>query len=212
MKTEALRRALEARPREDLHLRALEPGEALPGGFVRAAVLVPLLECEGEAHVLLTRRRGDLRRHAGQVSFPGGRIEPGEDSLSAALRESQEEIGLDPTRVDVLGRLDDTLVLATGFRLTPWVGLVPYPYPYMGHPGEVEEILYVPLAALSSPGVHRTEELAGREAYGELRLVHFYDLPSPRSQGGGGSGANPLTIWGATARILDRFLGVWTSL
>ena len=210
MKMEALRRALGTRPREDLQLRAIEPGEAPPGGFVRAAVLVPLFEYESEAHVLLTRRRGDLRRHPGQVSFPGGRMEPGEDSLTAALRESQEEIGLDPSRVDVLGRLDDTIVLATGFRLTPWVGLVPYPYPYMGHPGEVEEILYVPLAALARPGVHHTEERVEREPPGsgaapapahdgELRLVHFYELPA-------------LTIWGATARVLNKLLGLWTSL
>jgi 8-oxo-dGTP pyrophosphatase MutT (NUDIX family) len=196
---EALRRALEAFPREGSPPHAIGPGAAPEGGFVRAAVLVPLFEYEGEVHVLLTRRRGDLRRHAGQVSFPGGRIEPGEGSLAAALRESQEEIGLDPARVDVLGRLDDTLVLATGFRLTPWVGLVPYPYPYVGHPGEVEEILYVAFAALARPGVHHTKELVGRQGYGELRLLHFYDLPT-------------VTIWGATARVLDKLLRLWTSL
>ncbi len=196
MSIEALRRALATRTREDFPFRALDPGTLPQGGFVRAAVLVPLFEYDHAAHVVLTRRRSDLRRHAGQVSFPGGRMEPGEDSLAAALREAEEEIGLDQARVDVLGRLDDTLVLVTGFHLTPWVGLVPYPYPYQPHPGEVEEILYVPLAALTNPGVHRTEE---REAYGELHLVHFFHLPA-------------LTIWGATARILDKLLAEWTSL
>jgi 8-oxo-dGTP pyrophosphatase MutT (NUDIX family) len=128
------------------------------------------------------------------VSFPGGRIEAGEAPLSAALREAHEEVGLDPTRVEVLGRLDETLVLVTGFRLTPWVGLVPYPYPYLAHPGEVEAILYVPLSDLARPGVHRTEE---REAYGDLHEVHFYDLPV-------------VTIWGATARVLHQLLTLWS--
>jgi 8-oxo-dGTP pyrophosphatase MutT (NUDIX family) len=193
MSLEPLRAALARRVRQDHPFHLLRP-EQLPEGRLRdAAVLVPLYEDGGEARVLLTRRRADLRQHAGQVSFPGGRIEPGEASLDAALREAQEEVGLDPARVDVLGRLDDTLVLVTGFRLTPWVGVVPYPYPYAAHPGEVEEILHVPLAALAAPGVHRTEE---REAYGDRHEVHFFDLPG-------------VTIWGATARVLHKLLGLW---
>jgi 8-oxo-dGTP pyrophosphatase MutT (NUDIX family) len=160
---------------------------------MRAAVLVPLFEHGGEPYVLLTRRRADLRRHGGQVSFPGGRIETGEDPLAAALRESHEEVGLDPTRVDVLGSLDDTLVLVTGFRLTPWVGQVPYPYPYVAHPREVDTILYVPIAELLRPGVHHTEQ---REAYGALHDIHFYQLPS-------------VVIWGATARVLYQLLSLW---
>jgi 8-oxo-dGTP pyrophosphatase MutT (NUDIX family) len=189
-----LRSTLAARAPGSFNLESLRP-ELLPeGGLHHAAVLVPLLEHEGEAHVLLTRRRHDLSRHAGQVSFPGGRIEAGEEPLSAALREAQEEVGLDPTRVEVLGRLDETLVLVTGFRLTPWVGLVPYPYPYLAHPAEVEAILYVPLSALARQGVHRTEE---REAYGDLHEVHFYDLPE-------------VTIWGATARVLHQLLTLWS--
>jgi 8-oxo-dGTP pyrophosphatase MutT (NUDIX family) len=192
---ERLRATLAARTPGSHAVDAIRP-EFLPeGGLRRAAVLVPLFEHDGAAHVLLTRRRPDLTRHAGQVSFPGGRIEPGEDALTAALREAEEEIGLEVARVDVLGPLDETLVLATGFRLTPWVGVVPYPYPYAPHPGEVEAILYVPIAALSRQGVHRTEE---REAYGNPRyLVHFYDLPT-------------VTIWGATARVLHQLLALWS--
>ncbi len=189
-----LRAMLAARAPVSFKVESLKP-ELLPeGGLHHAAVLVPLFEHEGEAHVLLTRRRHDLSRHAGQVSFPGGRIEAGEAPLSAALREAQEEVGLDPTRVEVLGRLDETLVLVTGFRLTPWVGLVPYPYPYLAHPAEVEAILYVPLSALARQGVHRIEE---REAYGDLHEVHFYDLPE-------------VTIWGATARVLHQLLTLWS--
>ena len=179
--------------REPRRLPPVAP-EFLPeGGLRNAAVLVPLFVRGGEEQVLLTLRRMELRRHAGQVSFPGGSIEPGEEPLQAALREAEEEIGLDPARVEVLGRLDDTLVLTTGFCLTPWVGLVPYPYPYVAHPREVEEILYVPLPALARPGVHRTEEW---EVLGRPGLVHFYELPD-------------LTVWGATARVLYQLLSLW---
>ncbi len=192
---EELRAALAARTPGGYRFESLRP-EMLPeGGLRSAAVLVPLFDHEGEPHVLLTRRRPDLTRHAGQVSFPGGRIEPGEDPLAAALRESHEEVGLDPEAVDVLGRLDETLVLATGFRLTPWVGVVPYPYRYVPQPAEVEAILYVPVGSLRRPGVHRTEE---REAFGDQHLVHFYELPA-------------VTIWGATARVLHQLLTLWSA-
>jgi 8-oxo-dGTP pyrophosphatase MutT (NUDIX family) len=192
---ERLRQRLAERVPGSFAFESLQADLLPEGGLARAAVLVPLFEHEGEPHVLLTRRRADLRRHAGQVSFPGGRIEPGEEPLSAALREAQEEVGLEPARVDVLGPLDETLVLVTGFRLTPWVGVVPYPYPYAPHPGEVETILYVPISHLLRPGVHHTEE---REVYGVRHEVHFYDLPA-------------VTIWGATARVLDQLLALWSA-
>ena len=195
MTFEGLRAALASRARDDFPFEVLREEHVPAGGLRRAAVLVPLLEKDGAPHVLLTRRHGDLRHHAGQVSFPGGRIEEGEDALAAALREAQEEIGLDPAQVDILGRLDDTLVLVSAFRLTPWVGVVPYPYPYVRHAAEVEEILIVPVAAFLSPGVHRTEE---RDAYGERHLVHYYDLPEA-------------TVWGATARVLHKLFAVWSS-
>jgi 8-oxo-dGTP pyrophosphatase MutT (NUDIX family) len=195
MSFEALRRALATRARRDFPFESLRKEHLPEGGLRRAAVLVPLLEKDGAVHVLLTRRQPDLRHHAGQVSFPGGRIEPGEDSRDAALREAHEEIGLDPAAVDVLGRLDETLVLVSAHRLTPWVGAVPHPYPYVPNVVEVAEILIVPLAALYAPGVHRVEE---REMYGERHEVHFYDLPQA-------------TVWGATARVLDRLLAVWRT-
>jgi 8-oxo-dGTP pyrophosphatase MutT (NUDIX family) len=173
------------------------PSEGMPpGGFARAAVLVPLHLKDGEPHVMLTKRHADLKHHAGQASFPGGKIERGEEALQAALREAQEEVGLDPTHVAVLGQLSEVIVLRSAFRLTPWVASVPYPYPYAPAPSEVEEIWHVPLAALASPGVHRTERVV---AWGAEFEVHFYDV-------------NAGTIWGATARVLSELLEVWRTL
>jgi 8-oxo-dGTP pyrophosphatase MutT (NUDIX family) len=193
-----LRAALAARRPALLDLDRISPDYRGSAGALReAAVLVPLFEKAGKPHVLLTRRCADLRHHAGQISFPGGRIDShDEDSLAAALREADEEVGLAAGHVDVLGRLSEQLVVVTGFRLTPWVGSVPYPYPYRPHPGEVEEILEVPLAELARPGAHRTET---REAYGMLHEVHFFALGKD-------------TIWGATARVLHELLGIWTAL
>lgn len=186
-------------------LQGLEPGtapvdrippeELPPGGFAHAAVLVPLHRLEGEVGVLLTRRPAGMSRHAGQISFPGGRIEPGEDSLTAALREAHEEVGLEPSRADVVGRLSEALVLASAFRLTPWVASVPYPYPYAAAPREVEEILHVPLSELARPGAHRVER---RRVYGIDLDVHFFSVGKD-------------VIWGATGRILAELLSIWRT-
>jgi 8-oxo-dGTP pyrophosphatase MutT (NUDIX family) len=195
MTIEGLRAALATRAPQALPIDGMAPEHLPRGGFSRAAALVPLHHKDGAPHVLLTRRPGHLRRHAGQISMPGGRIEPGEEPLDAALREAEEEIGLARGRADVLGRLSETLVLQTAFRLTPWVASVPYPYPYAAAPGEVEEILHVPLAQLLAPGVHRVEP---REAYGMRVDVHYFTIGED-------------VLWGATARIVWELLGVWRT-
>jgi len=189
-----LRRALGARAFGTLDVSALSPAYRRSEGALRpAAALVALYDREGEPHVLLTRRRTDLRLHPGQISFPGGSLDPGDaDSLAAALREAREEVGLDPDDVEVIGRLCETLVVMTGFRLTPWVGVVPYPYAWAPDPGEVAEVLEVPLAGLARPGAHWTEP---REAHGMHHEVHFFAV-----------GAH--TVWGATARILFELISL----
>jgi 8-oxo-dGTP pyrophosphatase MutT (NUDIX family) len=196
MSFQALARALAAHEPIPCLADRIAPEFPPAGGFGAAAVLVPLHRHQGQVSVLLTLRRNDLKHHPGQLSFPGGKLEPGEDSRSGALREAHEEIGLDPAQAAVLGRLSEVMVLKSAFRLTPWVASVPYPYPYAAAPREVEAIWHVPLAALLAPGVHRTERLS---AYGLDLEVHYYEVEGR-------------TIWGATARVLSELLGIWRTL
>jgi 8-oxo-dGTP pyrophosphatase MutT (NUDIX family) len=192
---ERLRRALAARVPAAAPVDRIAPAALPPGGFARGAVLVPLHGREGEVHLLLTRRPQHLSRHPGQLSLPGGRVHAGEEPLDAALREAEEEIGLRRADADVLGRLSETLVLQSAFRLTPWVASVPYPYAYAADPGEVDEILHVPLSTLERPELHRVER---REAYGMNLDVHFFTLGED-------------VLWGATARIVWELLGLWRN-
>jgi 8-oxo-dGTP pyrophosphatase MutT (NUDIX family) len=130
-------------------------------------------------------------QHAGQISFPGGRIDPGDaDELAAALREAEEEVGLAPGLVEPLGLLDDTETFATQFVITPWVGLVRGPVVWQPDGTEIEKVIEVPVAALLARGTFRVERW---ERNGVARDVYFYDYRGD-------------TIWGATARILKQYL------
>ncbi|HKT17346.1 MAG TPA: CoA pyrophosphatase [Stellaceae bacterium] len=153
---------------------------------IRAAVLVPLIERPHGWYVLLTLRAADLADHAGQISFPGGRIEPEDpDAVHAALREAEEEIGLPINHVEVAGRLD-TWLTGTGFEITPVVGLVRPPDSFAPHPVEVAEVFEVPLDFVLDPRNHqrRSRELRGEERW-------FWTLPYQHRN-----------IWGATAGML----------
>jgi 8-oxo-dGTP pyrophosphatase MutT (NUDIX family) len=165
----------------------LNPGMTPPSAALRpAAVLVPLVEHADGIAVLLTQRTAHLSAHAGQIAFPGGRIEEDDASaIAAALRETHEEVGLPPDRVEIVGRLD-TYITGTGFEITPVVGLVAPPYPLAIDPFEVAEAFEVPLAYILDPRNHQRVE---RESAGRLRC--FFVLPY--------KGRN---IWGATAGIL----------
>lgn len=151
-----------------------------------AAVLVPIVHRAEALTVLFTQRTTHLRAHAGQVSFPGGRAEPGDASPEfTALREAQEEIGLRPERVEVLGRLPDYHT-RTGYVVAPIIGLVTPPLELARDPREVEEIFEVPLAFLLDPANHRRQT---REWQG--RSVTFYEMPYGSRY-----------IWGATAGMI----------
>ena len=165
----------------------LNPGETPPSAALRpAAVLVPLIEHKSGWAVLLTQRTAHLSAHAGQISFPGGRIEAADaDAVAAALRETEEEVGLARANVSVVGRLD-TYITGTGFEITPIVGIVAPPYTLTIDPYEVAEAFEVPLSYILDPRNHNRTE---RESAGRTRV--FFVLPY--------EGRN---IWGATAGIL----------
>jgi len=169
---------------------AIKPGtESPPVRLTPAAVLVPLVKREVELTVLLTQRNPHLLVHAGQVAFPGGRIEASDrDPVQAALREAEEEVGLPADHVCVIGRLD-TYITGTGYEITPVVGLVRAPYPVRPDPDEVADVFEVPLAFLLDEGNHRYES-----AFFKGRMRKFWAMPYGER-----------FIWGATAGMLVTF-------
>lgn len=160
------------------------------GRIVQAAVLVPIV-LHPEPTILLTLRSARLNSHAGQVSFPGGRMEAGETPEQAALREAQEEVGLDPALPQLLGRLP-TLLTGTGYSVTPIVALLRPPFDLRHDPSEVEEPFEYPLARLLDPAApeRRAQEFRGRTR-------EFWVWPHERHY-----------IWGATASMLVTLAAV----
>jgi 8-oxo-dGTP pyrophosphatase MutT (NUDIX family) len=156
------------------------------GKVTKAAVLIPLVLKEDGLSVLLTQRTNHLRDHAGQISFPGGRMDPEDQSPNdTALRESQEEIGLDPKRVEIIGHLPQYLTVS-GYSVTPVVGLVQAQAEYVLDEFEVADVFEVPLSFLLDPANHQVRlwqsEQGGRR---------FYSMPYENR-----------FIWGATAGML----------
>ncbi len=169
-----------------------------------AAVLVPLVQREHGLQVLLTRRTEHLRDHAGQISFPGGRAEPHDNGpAGTALREAEEEVGLSPSRVQVIGQLP-VYTTVTQFIVTPVVALVQPPFTLAPHPHEVAEAFEVPLAYLMNPAHHRRHVFAFDG--GQRR---FLSMPW---QGPGADGVErEYYIWGATAAMLRNLYGLLLS-
>ncbi len=177
---------------DDLRRVLLSPDDALElevRGATAAAVLVPLYLHRGRLHAVFTRRHDDLRRHPGEISFPGGRYDEGEPDLRAtALREAHEEIGLPTDAVEIVGALQPTPTIATGYAVYPFVGMIEAGRTWTPSVNEVAEILELPLDEL----------LAG---YGRRRLVRR-GVPIRTDTYVVGDNL----IWGATARILADLL------
>lgn len=182
----------EARPPDvDFPLYA-HPPERKP---VPAAVLVPVVNHPDGPTLLFTQRTAHLHDHAGQISFPGGRVDDGDaDRVATALREAEEETGIDRERVQIIGRLPD-FDIQTGFRVTPVVGWVEPPFELNPDPFEVAEIFEVPLEFFLDPENHRRhrDELNGR-------IRHYYSMPYGERN-----------IWGATAGMLYSLYRILTD-
>jgi len=158
-------------------------------GRTDAAVLVPLyVDVAGELHAVFTRRRDDLRRHAGEISFPGGRADEGEDLREAALREAHEEIGLPAADVEVVGALQPTPTIATNYAIYPFVGLIDPGKEWVLSPREVDAVLELKVSELRA-GYDRRRMLRRGVPFRTDTYVVEEDL-----------------IWGATARILADLL------
>ena len=159
-------------------------------GRTKAAVLVALYVDGGDLHAVFTRRRHDLRSHAGEISFPGGRRDDGEDLRVTALRETEEEIGLPREQVEIVGALEPTPTVATSYAVYPFVGLIDAGLTWTLSAQEVDEVLELRLADL-------------RAAHSRTRLLHR-GIPFRTDVYAVGAG---LVIWGATARIVGDLLG-----
>ncbi len=159
-------------------------------GMVTAAVLVPLFSKDTRQHVLLTKRSDLVEHHRGEISFPGGKVDPSDrDPAYCALRETAEEIGVAPEDVRMLGELDDFYTVATNFHVVPFVGVIPYPYKFRPSKREIDRLLSVPLEVFFDPARRSETIWVFRDQPIEVTSYEWEGY----------------TIWGATARILKHF-------
>ena len=158
-----------------------------------SAVLLPLYIKDGEYHLLFIQRTTRVRDHKGQISFPGGAYEEGDNTFQeTALRETSEEVGINEKDVEVLGELDDIITIGSSYIISPFVGTIPWPYEIQVDQWETEETIEVPLAALlDKANVREETDILD----GKVIPAYFYHYEGK-------------VIWGATARILHQFLGI----
>ncbi len=170
-------------------LRGYQAKEIPAAKGICAGVVIPIFEKDGTVYIVLTRRSDMVRVHKGEISFPGGMCEDDDGStMNTALRECCEEIGVPAKDIEVIGKLDDMVTL-TGFVITPYVGIIPYPYDFKTSPGEVAYLVYLPFDFLKEAvPVMETAEYKG---------TRMEEVPSIYYQGE--------RIWGATCRILLKF-------
>ncbi len=166
-------------------LSGYRPAPIASDAKIRASVLIPVFENASGVRIVLTKRTDTVRYHKGEISFPGGMYEDGDnDTLATALRETNEEIGVRESDIEVIGRIDDMRTV-TGFVITPYVGLIPYPYEFVLNPREVHYLIYLPLLYLLNTDV--TEE----EVRHEGRTIQVQSIYYEGER-----------IWGATCRLL----------
>jgi 8-oxo-dGTP pyrophosphatase MutT (NUDIX family) len=177
---------------------ALGPARRSPreGKVDRAsAVLAAIYDDAGEAHIILTRRSAALRVHSGEVSFPGGGQDDGEDLRDTARREACEEVGLDPDLVEIIGELDHLSTITSNSFIVPFVAILSERPMLRASPAEVEAVLTVPLSELLDPAIFREERW---DIFGTDRPMWFFELVGD-------------TVWGATAAMLRQLLGFATG-
>jgi len=161
--------------------------------LTRAAVLVPLFEKGEGYHVLLTKRTDRVKHHKGEISFPGGVADEGDEDMEAtALRETFEEIGLPRENMEILGKLDDAVTISSAYLITPVVAEIAYPYPFSINEEEIEELIEIPLEAFWDEN-RWTEEIYSS---GDKKVLSYRFEYEGR------------IIWGATARIMRQFLDI----
>lgn len=184
-------KTLEKRIRRILSQREKQTTVFTDAPLAPAAVLVPLYKRGGAYYILFTRRTERVEHHKGQISFPGGaRHEEDRDLRDTALRETFEEIGVKPEDVEILGELDRMGTVTSNFLITPFVGIIPYPYTFTVSEDEIEELVEVPISALLAQENYREES---HEYEGRTYVGSFFDYEGK-------------VIWGATAKILKQFL------
>lgn len=177
--------------------RGLEPAQRLArhrGGVRRsAAVLMPIFELDDELHVVYIRRSDHVESHRGQVAFPGGRVEPIDETLlHTALREAQEEVGIDPASVEILGGIDGAVARVSEIHVTPFVGVIPATHGLRADPKEVAAIFFVPMDALQDQRYRGTYRFRRESGVVTEHPAIFY---------------NDQVIWGLTLRFTDEILG-----
>jgi len=162
--------------------------------YRQAAVLIPLFEDQGEYKILFTKRTIRVDEHKGQISFPGGSVDEGDASYrETALREANEEVGLLEEDVRILGRTDDSLTVASNFIIHPYVGFIPYPYPFEINSREVKRLIEVPFK------IFIEEKTAQKNGVYDYEGI-LYEGPVYNYRGD--------IIWGASARIIENFLEI----
>ncbi len=164
---------------------------------VLSAVLLPIYHKQGQHYILFTKRTEKVKDHKGQISFPGGAYEEQDGTLAhTALRECAEEIGVTAEAIELLGELDDAITATSDYIISPFVAIIPWPYPLKVDPTEVEEIIEVPISALLDKDCLRQETTVTNV---HVVTSYFYHYRGN-------------VIWGATARILNQFLDIYAQI